>query len=67
MPQFKPTLRAWRKKHRLALKEAASELGVPLQTYKEWEYGKSEPKYKPCRECVEERMKEYEITHTARK
>ena len=33
----------WRKKSQLIQKEAADKLGIPFETFRNWEYGKNEP------------------------
>ena len=52
-------LRAWQKRHGLYQKEAAEILGCPLQTYKDWCDGDSEPS-KVSRNWIEHQMRQHD-------
>jgi putative transcriptional regulator len=41
---FARQVRAWRERRKLSRVDASRELGVPLRTLEDWEYGKRTPR-----------------------
>lgn len=41
---FADLVRAWRERRKLSRVDASRELGIPLRTLEDWEYGKRTPR-----------------------